>query len=115
MAVKHTFVSAIADGGDASLVRPSNWNASHSVDSGQATIPFATWKRLDQVSVTGQTNIVAGSQVFVSIYADNDDVIAQSWETPRVGNLIAGTGFTIFLQALVGTFKGNVKINWFWI
>ena len=27
--VTHTFVSGIADGGDATLVRPSNWNASH--------------------------------------------------------------------------------------
>ncbi len=29
--VTHTFVSAIADGGDASLVRPSNWNAGHTL------------------------------------------------------------------------------------
>lgn len=27
--VKHTFVSGKGDGGDASLVRPSNWNAAH--------------------------------------------------------------------------------------
>lgn len=27
----HEFVSAVADGGDATLVRPSNWNASHSI------------------------------------------------------------------------------------
>jgi hypothetical protein len=27
--VKHPFVSGIADGGDATLVRPSNWNAAH--------------------------------------------------------------------------------------
>lgn len=27
--VKHAFVSAIADGADATLVRPSNWNADH--------------------------------------------------------------------------------------
>ena len=26
---KHTFTSAIADGGDATLVRPSNWNDYH--------------------------------------------------------------------------------------
>lgn len=32
MALKHTFVSAVADGGDASLVQPSNWNADHVVD-----------------------------------------------------------------------------------
>lgn len=29
MPVTHPFVSAIADGGDATLVRPSNWNADH--------------------------------------------------------------------------------------
>jgi hypothetical protein len=27
--IKHPFVSGIADGGDASLVQPSNWNAAH--------------------------------------------------------------------------------------
>ena len=30
MAITHTFVSAIANGGDATLVQPSNWNATHS-------------------------------------------------------------------------------------
>jgi len=29
MPVTHTFVSAIADGADSTLVRPSNWNADH--------------------------------------------------------------------------------------
>jgi hypothetical protein len=29
MSTAHAFVSAIADGGDATLVRPSNWNAAH--------------------------------------------------------------------------------------
>lgn len=29
MPVTHPFVSAIGDGGDATLVRPSNWNADH--------------------------------------------------------------------------------------
>lgn len=27
--IQHPFVSAKADGGDASLVRPSDWNAAH--------------------------------------------------------------------------------------
>lgn len=30
MSITHVFVSAIADGADTSVVRPSNWNASHS-------------------------------------------------------------------------------------
>ena len=29
MAIKHSFVSGVAEGGDASLVRVSNWNAAH--------------------------------------------------------------------------------------
>src|SRR5262245_35699363 len=29
--VTHTFVSGISDGADATLVRPSNWNANHSL------------------------------------------------------------------------------------
>jgi hypothetical protein len=29
MPPRHPFVSAIADGGDATLVRPSDWNADH--------------------------------------------------------------------------------------
>jgi len=32
MAIKHTFVSAVANGADATLVRPSNWNAEHTID-----------------------------------------------------------------------------------
>ena len=32
MAVTHTKVSAVSDGGDTSLVRPSDWNATHTID-----------------------------------------------------------------------------------
>jgi len=31
MAIKHAFTSAKADGGDATLVRPSNWNDNHPI------------------------------------------------------------------------------------
>jgi hypothetical protein len=31
LSVTHTFVSGVADGGDASLVQPSNWNATHTL------------------------------------------------------------------------------------
>ncbi len=34
MAITHAFVSAIAEGADATLVRPSNWNADHTLASG---------------------------------------------------------------------------------
>ncbi len=37
MAVKHAFTSAKADGADTTLVRPSNWNADHTVDYATTT------------------------------------------------------------------------------
>jgi len=115
VAVKHTFVSAIADGVDATLVRPSNWNATHTIDAGQATIPFATFLKQDSVAVTGQTNIVAGSLIFANVFADNDDVLSQEWQPVLISNLVVGTGFTLTLMTTSGKFKGPVKINWFWI
>ena len=33
MAVTHTFVSGKSDAGDATLVRPSNWNANHTLSA----------------------------------------------------------------------------------
>jgi hypothetical protein len=38
MAIKHAFASGKADGGDATLVQPSNWNANHTIDS-EVTFP----------------------------------------------------------------------------
>ena len=38
MAIKHALVSGKADGGDATLVQPSNWNANHTIDT-EVTFP----------------------------------------------------------------------------
>ena len=47
MAIKHTFVSAVADGGDTGLVRPTNWNADHTIENG--SISYA---QIQDVSAT---------------------------------------------------------------
>jgi hypothetical protein len=39
VALKHAFVSGKTDGGDSTLVQPSNWNAAHTIDSDGITIP----------------------------------------------------------------------------
>lgn len=39
MGIKHPFVSGKADGGDATLVQPSNWNSNHTIDS-EVTFPM---------------------------------------------------------------------------
>jgi len=41
MAIKHVLVSGKADGGDATLVQPSNWNENHTIDS-EVTFPAVT-------------------------------------------------------------------------
>jgi hypothetical protein len=38
VSLKHAFVSAIADSGDANLVQPSNWNAEHSLTAATNTL-----------------------------------------------------------------------------
>ncbi len=47
--VTHTFVSAIADGADATLVRPSNWNADHEVSAPLVAGDVATKEYVDEV------------------------------------------------------------------
>ena len=41
MALIHAFSSSIADGGDATLVRPSNWNADHRISGTDDTATFS--------------------------------------------------------------------------
>jgi Concanavalin A-like lectin/glucanases superfamily len=57
MTVKHTFTSAIADGVDATLVRPSNWNAAHSaitqVELSLGSVPVRSGRfRISQYALT---------------------------------------------------------------
>ena len=42
MSIKHAFVSAKADGGDATQVRPSNWNEAHVLQTGDNETPSGT-------------------------------------------------------------------------
>lgn len=53
MALKHTYQSAVADGGDTDLVQPSDWNAEHSVDS-TANTPSASKANLLAQDVGGR-------------------------------------------------------------
>ena len=40
MPITHAFTSAVADGADATLVRPSNWNADHAGTLDAAAVTF---------------------------------------------------------------------------
>jgi hypothetical protein len=58
--VKHPFVSAVPDSADTSLVRPSNWNADHTI------IGLGTAAELDAGVANGVATLDAGGKVPVS-------------------------------------------------
>jgi hypothetical protein len=58
--VKHPFVSAVADSADTSLVRPSNWNADHTI------IGLGTAAEKDVGVANGVASLDSGGKVPVS-------------------------------------------------
>lgn len=90
MALKHAKVSAIADGGDTTLVRPSDWNADHTVDAAGLTV----------LNATSEPSTPASG--YISVY----------------GKTIAGGGFLKYMNAagedtLVQPHIGQDKVVWF--
>jgi len=74
MAIKHKFTSAKADDADATLIRPSNWNDTHDIDHGIATLDTSgttiithantpTWDRINLHRQSGNT----GMPIYVSV------------------------------------------------
>ena len=74
LSLTHTFVSAIPDGADATVVRPSNWNDTHTV---AGTLPIAN-------GGTNTASVPANGQLLIGNGTDY-----------TVANLTAGTGVTI--------------------
>jgi hypothetical protein len=75
MAIKHAFTSGIADGGDATLVQPSNWNADHTIEEIQlvenkpilldaALSADGTYSGTCEAGTTGET-LVFGNLVYL--------------------------------------------------
>lgn len=59
MALKHPFVSGKGDGGDATQVQPSNWNADHTIDADGLVLPAGT---TPGAPTTGNFRLFAKSQ-----------------------------------------------------
>jgi hypothetical protein len=69
--------------------------------------------------VTGQTGILAAAQVegWVTLEATAEHSIDEHRIEDldvRCGNVVAGTGFTIYLRCRNGRIYGNWKIGWVW-
>lgn len=116
MAIRHTFSSPKADGADATLVRPSDWNASHDDGGLAAAIDVVSNVASNAVSIanaasnaasvvsqalsvetvnrTSADNALSVAIAVVSVFTDqldlaDADATSQPWET-----LVAGTNIT---------------------
>ena len=88
--------------------------------TGSATLDFGTAsKPAASVAVTGQASIIAGSKVeaFVrlAVSADHsaDEHMVEQLKI-MAGNIVAGTGFTIYGEAYPQT-SGQWNIDWVWV
>ena len=75
---------------------------------------------LATATVTGQTAIVAGSLVeaWVRVAASADHTVDEhSVESLKIeaGNIVAGTGFTVYALCTEGKTYGVWNINWAWV
>ena len=94
--VKHSKVSAVADGSDTSVVRPSDWNADHSL---VGTVPIANGGT-GQATANDAFNALAPSQTSASGKYLTTDGTNASWATNPLGTVTsvaatAGTGISV--------------------
>jgi hypothetical protein len=87
---------------------------------GTATVDFGSSGALDaSVAVTGQAAILTSNLVeaWLSMAASanntGDNAFAENLEV-RAGNIVAGTGFTIYVKCTFGKAFGQYNINWVW-
>ncbi len=113
VSITHAFISAIADGLDTTVVRPSNWNDTHTVTglSASATTDTTTTANITdstnkrfitdaQQTVVGNTSgINTGDQTTVSGNAGT----ATKWATARnlAGNSVDGSANVAFSNAFI--------------
>ena len=94
--VKHTKVSAVSDGTDTTVVRPSDWNADHSL---VGTVPIANGGT-GQATANDAFNALAPSQTSASGKYLTTDGTNASWATNPLGTVTsvaatAGTGISV--------------------
>jgi hypothetical protein len=114
---KHAFTNPKSDGGDATIVRPSNWNAEHTVlmDSGffagrvaagngvmeELTPAQArTLADVDQAGVVGTVNTQAGL-AYTLVLADKGKVVEMSNASPNTLTIPANASVAFPLRTLI--------------
>lgn len=119
LGVTHKFSSAKADGADATLVRPSNWNDQHNLnwgwteqDFGSTPTYFGSWV------ITG-ADIVIGSRILLALAAEapaalRDGVSADGDEADMepmylFAEAITAGQFTLCAEVIDGPVTGPYK------
>lgn len=91
--------------------------------TGNATVSFGaapTWRTDASVTITGQTGILVTSYVeaWIRLEATADHSVDEHRVEPlkvTAGNIVAGTGFTIYMDAGNYGVYGDWKVNWVWV
>lgn len=90
------------------------------VTAGTAIVDFGAGGATDtSIAVTGQSTIVAGSKVFASALAmaSADHSADEHWAEELLvvaGNVVAGTGFTIYARGQRWPCFGKFNVAWTW-
>jgi len=90
--------------------------------TGTATVDFtSTPSKYATAVVTGQTGItgssVAEAWIMGSTTADHsadEHIMLAQDVVPVCGNIVAGTGFTIYLDCYGGPYTGQFTVKWVW-
>jgi hypothetical protein len=108
LSITHTFVSSKSDGPNNTLVRASDWNASHtisgSLEATTNTVTFSATPNFDlslgnfqKIVLTGDvtsstiSNLVAGQKIVFVISQDSSGNHAFTWATNIKGGITIGT------------------------
>ena len=105
--VKHKFVSAIPDGADATVVRPSNWNDDHDLTG---TIPVANGGTGASTADGAVTNLLP-SQTGNNGKVLTTDGTNTSWSTNGVGDVVGPASATDNAVARFDTTTGKLIQN----
>jgi hypothetical protein len=103
--LRHRFQSAIADGGDATIVRPSNWNDDHDLWLGYRTVSLTsdTIAHADHMSLVTYNN---GSPIAITLPAPAGGNMPSGWRTTLrntgagIATVTGGGGATINVSGI---------------
>jgi hypothetical protein len=118
MPITHTFVSGKSDGGDATLVRPSNWNATHTVggyDIERYTTGDIALTSTSMVAVSGPGDLVVAAAtgdlllIWLSCRATAVDADSIGLD---MATMVSGSPVT-FLSSLNGTALTTGVTGWY--